>query len=484
MTSLNQMPVEILEDIIHRVISGTSRVSGQLAAVNSVWQRIVEKSTFQSLRLTEADLPIAVRILRNRSERFGLVRLIVFNIILPGYSAVRCTMTETSLERIRNDLAFSGAINTLVSHLGIISEWPASGRTLELQLYPMSPADERCTMVGNYGYRFWFGAVPGDLLHYRTYGSLLQYRGIASGITTAPAVTKLTLRNDCERYLSPASIHRLFQIFPKLREIDIRFWDLFKHDPEPFRRLMRQQMASVLDTMPESVSSMKCHVEYYPPADHDFQGQNVCDIHGQTDSLTVAYRNATQKMAIVSIHGMLGTSELFWPNQVNASNPAPFWPTLKRMELYYHIHQPNGEWLFVPDSGWNTRAQAEPPFYDLPPDFFETPAEDTLPMQNRYTADQDKMDDFYCAVSKAICNMPKLEYIRAQALIFWTGAIVPYHVFEFKIDGRAGYATWSGIPPYEPSYHVIKAWRKMAYHRAISIQFESTEPTNYENSQQ
>jgi hypothetical protein len=95
MATINQVPLEILEDIVSRAV--TSRISvagpvimvkpsiGQLAAVNSKWQQIVEKNTFQVLVLTADDIPTAMKILQNRPERFSLVRQIVFQVKLPSY---------------------------------------------------------------------------------------------------------------------------------------------------------------------------------------------------------------------------------------------------------------------------------------------------------------------------------------------------------------------------------------------------------------
>ncbi|KAI1151810.1 hypothetical protein F4825DRAFT_421554 [Nemania diffusa] len=144
---------------------------------------------------------------------------------------------------------------------------------------------------------------------------------------------------------------------------------------------------------------------------------------------------------------MLGTPELFWPKQVNAVTPAPFWSNLRCMELYYHI--------------------LDPALHYLPARY--TPREDARPMQNRYTADQNKMDDFYFALAKAVTNMPRLEHLHTQALTYWDGQLAPFHFFRFDVDGRFARATWGGAPPFLPSMEVVKAWRKMAYERCLFL---------------
>ncbi|KAI0456032.1 hypothetical protein F5B21DRAFT_502783 [Xylaria acuta] len=462
MTGLNQVPLEILEDIVRLAVPpGVKGIVGQLASVNPIWQSIVEKQSFQELRLQVEDIPKMMEILQNRPERFSLVRRLVLFVALPTYTAVDCTVIESGEDRFRNDLVFSKSMNILLTHLG---NWPPTGRTLELQLYPFSPSDKRC-IVGNQWSRYYFGIVPGDILHNRAYDSTLELYGKTDN--PIPAITKLTLRDDCERYIAVSGIERLFQTFTGLRDIDVRFWD----NSNFMRRSARRRMAKALENMPGSVGSMRFHVKHCPPADQTFNGQRLCEDNDESDPLTKACRNATQKMTIADIHGMLGTPELFWPKVVNAANPAPFWPNLKYMELYYHILGPTGEWFFEPDTHESPRQQADLPFHDLPARY--TPRQDLNPMQNRYTANQDKMDEFYSAVAKAVANMPKLQHLRVQALTYWAGGIAPFHVFVFKTDGRVGRATWSGTPPFEPSTHVLKAWRKMAYERGMFLNLKS-----------
>lgn len=88
MAGLSQIPLEILEDIVQWTVSSRIlRVASQIVSVNSIWQSIVEKTTFQELRLRIEDIPTAMRVLRNRRERFSLVRRIVFTVVLPAYTA-------------------------------------------------------------------------------------------------------------------------------------------------------------------------------------------------------------------------------------------------------------------------------------------------------------------------------------------------------------------------------------------------------------
>ncbi|KAI0202516.1 hypothetical protein F4808DRAFT_458682 [Astrocystis sublimbata] len=462
MAGLDNLPLEVLEDIVNLAVS--SRLKGQkgrLASVNPLWQSVVEKQTFQELWLPASEAGELMEILQHRPERFGLVRRLIVVIKLPPYTAADCSVIESAEDRFRNDLAFTKAMNALLGHL---STWPSTGRTFELQLLPASPSDARY-IDGHQWIRNEFGIVPGDLLHNRAWDSVLELYGKPK-TAPIPAVTRFTFRDDCERYMSAAGVEFLFRTFPRLKDVYVRFRD----NPSFARRVARRRMANALDIMPGSVSSMRFYLDYYPPANQIYRGEVLCK-PDESDTLTRAYRNATQKMIFVDAHGMLGTPELFWPKEVDAANPAPFWPDLKYMELYYHIVEPTGEWLFEADDSESPRVQADLPLHNLPAEY--TPSHDLKPQQHRFTGKRQKMDKFYLAMVKAVKNMPKLQHLRVQALTYWSGVISPLHVFTFERDDKFGRATWSGTPPFEPGAHVIKAWRKMAYNNHMVIVLET-----------
>ncbi|KAI1745230.1 hypothetical protein F4680DRAFT_465292 [Xylaria scruposa] len=130
MTTLDKVPLEVLEDIVCLAMSiGVNGLAGKLAPINSVWQSIIERQGFQELRLQAEDIAKTMRILRNRPERFNLVRCLVIFVALPTYTAVNRTVIESSEDRFRNDLVFSKSMNIVLTHL---SNWPPTGRTLEL----------------------------------------------------------------------------------------------------------------------------------------------------------------------------------------------------------------------------------------------------------------------------------------------------------------------------------------------------------------
>jgi hypothetical protein len=74
-------------------------------------------------------------------------------------------MLESPRERFQNDIVFTKSMNILLKHL---SEWPITGKTLELQLHPFSESDARYLKDGQWK-RSFFGPIPGDILSVSKY---------------------------------------------------------------------------------------------------------------------------------------------------------------------------------------------------------------------------------------------------------------------------------------------------------------------------
>jgi len=240
-----------------------------------------------------------------------------------------------------------------------------------------------------------------------------------------------------------------------------------------YMELTHIALAKALGQLPSDLDEMNLYIEYCPPANQVFTAQSTLDEHGNPDELTTAWRRATQKMSIVRTFGMLWTPELFWPKQISDADPEPSWPRLKHLTVQYHIVDPAGDWIFEADHYPPYRAQLVRPRYRVPQSY-GPPLEDAQPSQFRFTAMQEKMDEFYSTLAKAATNMPKLEVLYVQAITYWGYDVVPFHMFCLLIDdyNRTARVVWSGNPRYEPSDQVLRQWRTMAYIRDLSLRFE------------
>ncbi|KAI0397186.1 hypothetical protein F5Y17DRAFT_455340 [Xylariaceae sp. FL0594] len=478
-TSIGDLPMEVLEDIVLRAMSeGPHRWAPLLATVHPTWQMIVERRVFNTLVLRDTDAMGAVmETLRRYTWRFEAVEVIRVPLILPSFPAVECTAIENSETRFQNDLAFSRGLGSLLRHL---AEWPATPKGLELRLFIFSPSDVVYHNQWHIMVRHQHGIVEGDIGHMRTFESTLEWLNLGSSIEV-PNVTKFGLVHGCQRYISAKTMERLHQTFTGLKFVDLNLWDIYKIvplsriHPAPHlkRRTSRRAMVRALAQLPSSLDQMHLHIEYLPPANQSFPAERTIDAQGNPDELTSAWRRATQKLSIVRTTGMLWTPELFWPRQTTAAEPQPFWPRLKQLSVLYHIVDPAGDWVFEADQDPPIRSQLVRPRYPIPPAYGHSP-EDAQPNQFRFTAIQEKMDKFYATIAKAVTHMPKLESLHAQAITFWGLDMVPFHAFWLAIDNnkRTAEAIWIGSPRYEPSHAVLSKWRAMAYTRDLALEFK------------
>jgi hypothetical protein len=55
-----------------------------------------------------------------------------------------------------------------------------------------------------------------------------------------PAVTRFMVSDNCERYLAVSAFNRLLEAFPGLKDVDIRYWDIYKNNRDSVRRTLRR----------------------------------------------------------------------------------------------------------------------------------------------------------------------------------------------------------------------------------------------------
>ncbi|TRX90435.1 hypothetical protein FHL15_008604 [Xylaria flabelliformis] len=120
---------------------------------------------------------------------------------------------------------------------------------------------------------------------------------------------------------------------------------------------MLADMAKALEAMPGIVRSMRFHVEHYPPADQRFNDEGLCEDNDEFSPL----------IWVLPANGFLNQAPKHLANKPNCHSTTP---------ARY------------------------------------TPKEDLCPMKNRYTGNQDKMDELYSAIAKAVAKMPKLQPLQ------------------------------------------------------------------------
>ncbi|KAI1178213.1 hypothetical protein F4777DRAFT_595277 [Nemania sp. FL0916] len=488
MPGLGDLPPEIKHEIARWALAdGDPAVSNRLGAVNQDWQQIIDEYRFQNIHLDKDNIEETMRLIRRRPTRFNLVRHLVYTVKLPTYTPPEYKKFELGTDKIRNDHVFSNSIHLLFKQL---REWPLTGRKLELQLRVYSETDR--LVYQKYpvydGREFFQGGQPippsfgegacrstfafgqdnlEDGHRVRVYGSVLEL--LKPPLEPVPVVTTLTFYPECKRFISEVTMMDLFRALSGLEEVIVGFSDHHKLKAVTLRINSRQMIAAALGSLPAGVEKLYFSVDYHPPANQSFLGQNLCQGGNASDLLTVAFRNISQRLKAVCVDGMLGTPELLFPKQVSEAESAPFWPHLKRMELRFHILEPTGEWLFEPERSEEPLVRFFEAFHGLPPHL--TPEEDKNPMQNRYAPNQLKMNEFYIAVARAVNNMPQLEFMCLQAITYDGHVLCPSHTFRLVIEDRDARAGWTGDPVFSPSRNVREEWARMAHSRDLDLEF-------------
>ncbi|KAI1435578.1 hypothetical protein GGR50DRAFT_655681 [Xylaria sp. CBS 124048] len=478
MSEREHHPVNGLEVVLNLVMhTGGPETPFTIARVSPTWQEFAEKWILKYLHTDSSNIRKVMEFLGGRPERFGLVRTLAYRINLPTYTAIDCTRQESNLNQLWNNQAFTQAIRLLFDEL---RKWPATGRTLTLELFPTSTSD-MMKLVDDVWVRDQFGvAIPGDVIYFRHFGSTLECYQTFQG--RIPCVTKICVSGDSERYLAVSAFRHFFQTFCNLREVDIKFWDHYKREPVEFRQEKRRRMAETLHLMPAGVTDFKFHVLYATQAAQELDPPNIMPEGEESDPLTVAFRQVSQRLTVVRVHGMLGTPELFWPFRIDAHNPEPFWPSLEYMEVYYHIVNPKGEWIFTSEDetedwppGAEPRFEAHESIHDWP-DSIGYPEEDEWFYQDRIVADPRHMDGFYTSVAYAISKMPKLKQMRLHAIVYWETKLSPMHCFEYKRQGEQAIASWYALHRYKPSDSVLRDWEGMASAQGLDLEMRFKEP--------
>nr|AUM60062.1 hypothetical protein [Hypoxylon pulicicidum] len=490
---MDKLPQEIVDIIVffansneqgnqyHMHGPDAKHLARQLVTVSKKFQRAIECDTFKVLHL-DLDRARDARDILSRFSRWSHLRLLEFTAILPDYDEVACTRYENAAEKAENSRVFTENITELF-HL--LSQCPVAcaSRPVVLRVEIYSKTDRICvshSLQGRVTQKETHAKpVSGDIRRWRWKRSKLQLDKsvrLASIKHLNIPVFQMQRRPLLFRHVAADSIMRLISAMPPSLKFTVnRFSDTEKNDLA-HRIAHREDIANAIDSLPKLISPY-FHVEYLPPLDHNFQPPVLHNHDTQSDSVSCAIRRITQRCKRVFVTGVLGSTELFWPN-VNSA-PDPYWHSLEFLDIWYHPITPGGKWLFGLDPFLHfgsARMQARD-LYSRPEPVEGRADEDQQACQFRYTAIQQLMDEFYVAAARAAANMPKLKRL---ALVVthqpsWRIDGAPLHHFEFRAskDNHAS-ITWTSSPVFTPSQAVIDAWMRVSCIRGLSMRVRLT----------
>ncbi|KAI1077849.1 hypothetical protein F5B20DRAFT_582955 [Whalleya microplaca] len=432
---MDKFPFEIVERIVHEAAgiplpprrpSTNGQEVTRLAGVCRDFQKIIERVTFQTLRLTSARIPETIAILARFPHRIESVKQIQFVVLLPEYDEYASTRIETPAEQTINSKAFSMDIGALFDFLPCLEGLCRDSQKMDLRIFARSPTDYVCSE--SYARQFYSRKRPTfrhDVsfdLHEKRYdfSSLVLSRDFNQPAPTFSFIRRLwfvepTHPLDSARYMDVDTISYITSSFKNIEAVSWKFGDL--EDDQQRRRVKRSNIADTLSLLPASVKSFTLLYKY----ESHLRVPATTLMPGETeDRLTYALRQASQKLECMVLLGVLGSPQLFWPKYSSAEQSLPSWPHLKNIWILYTEITPEGEYILRKYASNDGRNYVH------------------------YEPNQTCLNKIYLAIALAVARMPKLQTISLQPLHLRTS--VRFR-FRFEIKGRIALATWESPPP-------------------------------------
>ncbi|KAI2625626.1 hypothetical protein GGR54DRAFT_654020 [Hypoxylon sp. NC1633] len=478
--AIHSLPNCVVKEIIDLLVDEdqpSSEHLPRLAAVSPALQNLVEHRTFRTLRL-DVHRVLDADVILSRFSRYRCVRDISFTAMLPTYSPKQCAKFEFDGEYTRNSSIFSRDIAIFFDFL---SQWPSKdmNTSLSLKISARSPTDEfeyasppaRECDIRRKRKCFPF-IVMGDIGKWRHLYTPLELGKTVKLPPIELPITSLSLEGKREhRFMSAETLERITSSsnLSALRVVSWCFQDCFKFNPG-IRRAMRQRLADAIDSLP-SLEQFSLHCEHYPPRDHSYDPPIMHDESTKSDPVSCALRRASQRTEHLEVHGVLGSTELFWPKGEQSATTDLTKSSLTTLNVEYHIVTPDGRWLF--DGGDSNAQDSRHDMFDFRPPQSADVEEDRFPNLYRYVPNKELMDELHLAVGRAASNMPNLESMRVATICdkIWEFRAMFRHSFSLKVTGEAVEVCWDCWPAYRPGWAVIRAWEEMAKKRRLRINF-------------
>ncbi|KAM0259132.1 hypothetical protein ACHAQJ_003503 [Trichoderma viride] len=439
----------------------------QYAGVCREWRDLVERQTFQNLRLDRARLADIDQIVCRRRQAY--VRTVDLDVELEPYGAEVYGDFETAEENARNSSIFS---ETLRLFFDAFSRWAPGGNGLDrdgagisLRITAFSPSD-----VGRCGEaemsRRKQDVRNRDLLDDRYIHSILQLVPAATELPVVESVSELI--SGRERHISAPAWALIINSMPNAKKIDINFWENEKKDLE-LRKQLRDEIGDALARMrcPDAEVTLSC--SYAAPKDHASSPPTLIGARGVDDAFARGLRTWARQLKRLHLSNLVIAPEVFYPAASDDEEAASEWPHLEQLDVEYAAVTPHGTWLLERNPEDSPRDRPSPVVdldeYSQEDLGIEVPApEDMYEYGFRTVPVAAEMDRLYASAARAARRMPAL---RSVYLVTFDVALLwghKYHGFLYRYDAIRGIATahWGSLPGYKPSEDVVGLWREMA----------------------
>ncbi|KAL6886921.1 hypothetical protein GGI43DRAFT_426245 [Trichoderma evansii] len=391
----------------------------QYACVCREWQDIVERQTFQNLRLDRARLMDVDHIVCQRRQAYP------YGVELYGD-------VETAEENERNSSIFSETLWLGLDRVGITLCITAFSPS---DVYHRGKAERRNEDI-----------MSRDIGSNRYIHSILQVLPAATELPAVKSVSQLI--SSGERHISASAWALIINRLPNAKKINVDFWE--KEKNLELRKRLRDEMGDALARIrcPGAEVTLSCH--YKAPKNHASSPPTLVNACGADDAFTRGLRTWARQLKALYLSGV---------------------PHLEQLHVDYAAVTPHGTWLLERNPEDSPYACPECPSPTLDLDLWhllmsaaEDLHDDLHEHKFRTVLMATEMDRLYRSAARAARRMPAL-----RSLYFNTrdGARAwghTFHEFLYKYDAIRGIAIvhWGSLPGYKTAEDVVALWREMA----------------------
>ena len=228
---MDSLPVELLSRIIElldvNIIGARTESLINYALVCKAWQQVVERFTFRDLALksTELDTFAHLYSIGTDTHRQDALRFLKHIIILPSHSEkpwVECSAGQRTLEKQRNNAAFTQAFEDLFTLLDSWRPTAASYRSIRLHNWQIH-------------------SEPHDPVHPKSPRSELKINS-SHNIPQVRCITELNLHYHGRRPMTPGAAAIIASRLPNFETLDLRIPEEYEIFNSVARRRRRYGM--------------------------------------------------------------------------------------------------------------------------------------------------------------------------------------------------------------------------------------------------
>lgn len=323
------------------------------ATISPSWKHAIERTVFQQITLTSAELETFDAIFRGDRRR-SLTKL-TLDVVLPTYDEKACVRFERAADRKANAEAFTQAIEKLIAVLKSWEDASVEGRLCLLlgKIYSPSDASQRdFETLQQQGYEAKVGKRHDLFEHRYKHSPIHLLRPDSLPSLHLVSMANLGNSND-ERSLDMRAV---VDMTAKITNLESFGWDLYDNEKRyPNLRLTnRHSFASALSTCTfPSLKTAEITFYHEAPFNQRMKPANLLGDHTCDPLSTALLRTLSQSQKLTSLY-LTGAfdSSLFWPPSHQSPNtPVPGWPNLKSLTVTFDLTTPSGHWYFTDPSG-------------------------------------------------------------------------------------------------------------------------------------